>query len=714
MTSFSAIIDQYAHYDLDGDNINELEASLLPFETPADSVDPSKKLVVVLVNSQLFDNISNSSYTADDLTYRLLRFKYDLERENRQARCVRVAPYAVPLNSPPKGGKTLLAIRELLKTIRASFPNLEGVILVGAFPDARVTRLQPEQHITNNPDGTKNEWYCEGGFVFANAVWDIVLADLEGNWSNIYRESLFLEKHEFHVVNNQVSQSGSKVTLMNPRIEITHSPGQQPAMLYDTFFVQDCNYGITILHGGATRVEFELTDDNPEVSQQNRTMPNPIATPTLCVSRINSRRVAVQPPDLRLLDADGNPQRTSNAPPISMSVEDWKRDQALERTLLIDYFDRNHAFRCGKFSRLEFGISLLESGGLGTGAAHEGLDGLGLPSSEVTDATLLDFIRWLKSPSTFRALSSHADCCSTFLKEENDTQAALAESEAGGHPWRWIEEGGQYIPSFKGHSKADLHVYRTLWEDGQLSGVPPSLSLHVGCSAISLIHCDEFFNDAILGAFQNVESLLFFGNQLAICGHNCWWNRGPVGFGRGMAASGAAVFGDGWKQFFDEWLRNPNLKLQGSENKRCYEWSVVGDWTLAKYYPALTSKADLVIADLKAPAQVKAGRFVEYAVTVKNVGTEPAGPSAVAIVFIRMTTGFRGVTLYRYISALDPGESKTVSLLHALTTTNRWTGAKYLVMAAADALADTPESNEFNNTNSVMVTVSPAPFPATL
>ena len=101
----------------------------------------------------------------------------------------------------------------------------------------------------------------------------------------------------------------------------------------------------------------------------------------------------------------------------------------------------------------------------------------------------------------------------------------------------------------------------------------------------SVENCDKAYYDEVYGTFQNAESLLFYANQLAVLSHNSWWNHGPSGFGNKFGSSAAATFGDGWKGFFEKWSQDTSLVQNQVDRKRSYEWSIVGDWTLQKYYP---------------------------------------------------------------------------------------------------------------------------------
>jgi hypothetical protein len=582
---FHNLLDYYFNpYDFDKDGTAEIEnLSLLPFDAGYELIDFGKKLIIVLVESRLFENIAGSSYSSEDLMNRLKTYRNDLRAEGFQTRFIKIKVYTGALR---KGGKTLLAIRELFKKTRSLYKNFAGSVLVGSFPDAMITNLWPAQS-EGMLAGSKLVCYREHGFLVSGCRYDVVLADLDGNWQSLYRESITLDRHTFFVTNGPaipISPGSTKLIIPNPTIVLNEKemPTPGPVTLYDTFFIQDTAYTIKSLPNGSTQVEYDLKPIDPEVAGQDKGMPNPVSTPNIPVSRINARSIAVRPPDRANALKNGKPCETT----ISFSKEEWVRDEILERHLMIDYFDRNHKFRSGAYSAANFTISILESQHYGTGPAQDGLNGLKSmnPTATIPDATILDFIRWLKTPITFRAISTHASNQFTQLLPITDANALLAESEAGGTPWCWINVNGKYKPSFKGDDRADLYLFRTLWENKQLVNICPSLMLHNGCQVDGVVNSENPYNHQSYGTFQNAESLLFYANQLAILCRVTDWNHGPEGFGNKFGSSGTATFGDGWLGFFETWAQKGDLSDKPWERKRSYEWNIVGDWTLRKFY----------------------------------------------------------------------------------------------------------------------------------
>ncbi|MEN6622325.1 MAG: hypothetical protein ABFD50_12325, partial [Smithella sp.] len=92
------------------------------------------------------------------------------------------------------------------------------------------------------------------------------------------------------------------------------------------------------------------------------------------------------------------------------------------------------------------------------------------------------------------------------------------------------------------------------------------------------------YNNATYGLGQNAESVLFYANSLAVISRSKMFNDGPSGFGYGFGSSDNATFGDGWIQHFQTESMDTELAKKRTERKKSSFWSVIGDWTLRKYY----------------------------------------------------------------------------------------------------------------------------------
>ena len=123
------VLNQYSPHDIDGDGVNEINSlQLASFESASEAIPGNARLVLVLVEPRLLGPIAGSPISGSDLLHRLQRFKGDLEAEGYIACVVRTSVYA---GSAHQDGRTVLALRQFLKTVRGTYNNLQGAVLVG-------------------------------------------------------------------------------------------------------------------------------------------------------------------------------------------------------------------------------------------------------------------------------------------------------------------------------------------------------------------------------------------------------------------------------------------------------------------------------------------------------------------------------------------------------------------------------------------------------
>ena len=130
-SDLDALCASHSGVDLDSDGAAEVESlSLLP-ELVRESADAP--LALVLVEERLLQMPTEGP----DLLPHLGTYVDDLATEGWSAVCVGCSVYA---GENHQDGLTLLALREFLRGVAASRPELEAVMLVGAFPDACIVR----------------------------------------------------------------------------------------------------------------------------------------------------------------------------------------------------------------------------------------------------------------------------------------------------------------------------------------------------------------------------------------------------------------------------------------------------------------------------------------------------------------------------------------------------------------------------------------------
>ena len=352
MTSFENIVQEFYGYDLDNDGVKEIESlQFMSFENPSEPIDTGRQFVIVLVEPRLLVNILGSHYSSADILQRLQVLKSDLLAEGVQTRFLEAKVYSGPIH---QDGKTLLAIREFFKEVRNTYNSFDGALLVGAFPESMIVRTWPDWRILTDaeridklgktfPAGTKVYNIGRGVHAYRS---EIVLADLSGNWRNLYyQQHPGLTECVFVPTSEQLSPDGTKVLLkcLTGNYDINQQAYQ------DFFWIKDDKWQEVSTTSNEIEMLLTLKLQDPELDPIDKTQPNPIARSEISVSRINARSIAASP-DARLLDGNRRPKNAPTSPPILTNIFDWQTDSNLERTLLIDYFDRNHAFRTGCYS----------------------------------------------------------------------------------------------------------------------------------------------------------------------------------------------------------------------------------------------------------------------------------------------------------------------------------------------------------------------------
>jgi hypothetical protein len=392
----------------------------------------------------------------------------------------------------------------------------------------------------------------------------------------------------------------------------------------DVFYIQD-HQVTTWVDSGWLRLSILSVDEpSPEATAADRLRPNRIARPEILVSRIDPRRVAVMPTAPADLDgksplnAAGKPQKLRYSTPTDIV---WRRDGSLERKLIADYIARSHRFRLGYDNGQPFRTSAIRA--LDSGLVSPGDFNTLLRRASATfgspvatdDATLLDYISWLKEPAVLRGIAAHSDPVnSQFGKVTNPWILELAtgglDSAGVSHVWRWVrrQQGAEWIlePSFSGLTvDANFHIHRTMFESGALASSGQVFYVHEGCqvmrpkNAETVPYNDPTYGQAnFSGGVANGESLMFYGNGLGLMARNKDFNDMPAGFYDEVKNSGR--FGYGWRAYFyteaetanlNERAADPKVVGTGSDRrwrtlqrKRSYFWNTIGDFTLKMRY----------------------------------------------------------------------------------------------------------------------------------
>jgi len=545
--------------------------------------------VLVFVEPRLLDPLAD----APPLRERLDRLVDDLGEEGYRATLLAVD---LEPGSTHRDGRLVLALREMLRAVSEQ-DDLAGALLVGRFPDAYLVR-------------TCN-WRKHGKLVLRKGTpeartWDdvpylrrvpedvahraeIVLGDLDGRWEDVYVEPRTTLPTTVAVYPDGVPEHGGPCADLE-RGSVTFE---------DFFHVADGD--LEVGEQGAAEEEpakpsVTLVDSrrDHEVGDEDRARPNVMARPDVLVSRIDARGVALRPrADVTgedgegLLDAQGRPQTVRFA--SKDAVPHWRNgiwepDPALERRLLAEYLDRNHAFRTGAAPVAFRPASLAH--GLPSGyremarAASDWRDADPAADDVHGGPTLADVVTWLERPAILRTLRAHSDPWgSTFARGGLDALADLV----GERPLSWTPHGDRLEPSLEaacGGGKLDWFLLRTLWVR-DLVAPEPAFYVHTGCEGISPPGSrNRPYDHPDYGLRQGAEALLFFARGLALVGRAKVFYDEPRDFARTFGEG--ATFGESWAHYFDVESRADAWSKVGGDigRKRAYFWSVLGDWTL--------------------------------------------------------------------------------------------------------------------------------------
>lgn len=597
--SFNKILKQYQSFDMDSDGDSEIN-SLKQMKLDGDEFAPisdDKKRVLVLVEERLLNRIPGSPRSVRQLMDRFKQFRKDLIDEGYAPLFITCDVYA---GTRHQDGLTLLALRRFIKNVDTHW-SLDGVILVGSFPEAMLVRRwvwkRKKWNVTIAGTAYKGARQRDFLRIVPEAVApraDIVLADLDGNWEEIYQkeprklesiEALPLQENSNWPVDDVVFESSK---FNDKTIEFE-----------DFFWIQEDQYERLDAEKGVLKLKLKTAQRHPEISAADRLRRNPIAVPEIQVSRINPRHVAVRPRhDFRdrhgrhFLDSNGKPQVIETETPIKPTSY-LQRDPAFERKLLLEYFDRNHDFRTGAGNGANGLQTAAASYGRGLISATRLNSYLAKSSPRFTNsvsfdsATLLDYVQFLKTPARMKGMSAHSNPWNTSYGRDydvNELHVSLA-----GPPWRWKETrvGSfyRYTPSLEQQGgAADSYIHRTVYENQLLANVGSSLFIHNGCEVNTPEGATRYpYSHPRYGSatgFQNAESILFFLNGVALAARSKVFYDTPRGFTEIMGKDAGHCFGAGWRAYFETEANDPSLVKNVAGNKRTYPWSVIGDWTL--------------------------------------------------------------------------------------------------------------------------------------
>jgi len=566
----------YSGYDQDGDGKPEL-ARVEPLATAGES----GPWVFVLVEARVLEPLEG----APSLRPLLEQHLEDLAIEGWRAALISVelAP-----SGEHRDGRFLLALREFLRAAHER-DALGGVTLVGHFPDALlVRRCNWRKRGDLELDAGTPAARSFDGVPYVRRVpedvahrGDIVLGDLDGRWEERYvQERRGIASTIAAFPDGLPSDGGPAAAVERGSVAFE-----------DVFLIDDGS----MIVSESCEVPIVILDDRDadrECGPEDASRSNAMAVPEIAVSRIDARGSALRPrrdvlgvDGEGLLDEDGAPQtvRFASAAEVLRCSQVWEHDPSLERRLLAEFFERNHAYRTRPHSAAMRPAAFAHELRSGYDVLAPAADWWSL-DKELSDVHgrpgLTEFVSWLKQPAVLRALCAHSDPWGSALQRGD-----VAELEAlVGPAFSWSPEGSTLVPSLEAAcagGKLDFFLLRTLWENGVSQTLAPCLWLYTGCHGVSPPGALKLaYDDPRYGVRQGAESLLFFGGGLALLGRSKVFYDTPRGFA-GVLADGGTM-GDAWIHYFDVESRAERWSDVGGDigRKRAYFWSLLGDWTL--------------------------------------------------------------------------------------------------------------------------------------
>lgn len=574
--AFERACRNYATLDRNGDGIMEIES--LRAVTTARGV--GRGAVLVAVEERLWSRDGSAA----DLQPALRRFVSDIARDGFHTG---LAVTRLHASARHQDGETVLALRQWVQAVYRQVPDLKSLVLVGNFPAPFLVR----QYYWRRTDGltllagtaAARTWNAVSHVRSIAEViampGDIVLADLDGNWDEAYRR-----------LPEQVA--GLLAAFPDdPKGEVTEFH-QRTAERYEDFFMVQDGYWEEYPGPGAKRRFVFPGERNAECAVADLRRVNVLAQPEIAVGRINALHAAIEPnPDIRgvrgegLLDAEGRPQAVEFASPdvVPSPTILWRTSSTLERRLLQEYFDRNHAYRHATASPAWLPASITTEWGSSVPDMQSGVPGWRNASAPLLDirnpkTTIADFAAWMARPALARAIKAHAG--STGFGFEPPADYAAYGSAVGPGFWWWTKQGARLVPDPRPLGGwVNYGLLRSLYENRKLSGAP-AFYLHTGCEGMQPAHfVREPYNSGLYGQWQIAEALLMLGDGLALVGRGKVFYDEPREFWKCMGEGG--TFGDAWRRYFDVESADAELAADGIGRKRAYFWSVIGDCTLS-------------------------------------------------------------------------------------------------------------------------------------
>ncbi|MEQ8764613.1 MAG: hypothetical protein RL885_11845 [Planctomycetota bacterium] len=575
--SVAEVLSSFEGFDIDRDSVPEIRRLERCHDLESQSAEPGPgdALLLILVEGRLL----KPAEAGNPLPELLTEYVQALREDGWLALPIRAEVYS---GERHQDGKTVLALRRMLQAMRSIQPGFQGAILIGSFPEAMLVRRWVWKHNTrsvtlggvklNSGKGPRAAWLAMDPELISHRS-DIVLTDLDGEWEAIYREpKTALDRIQLLPAEPGMGWPDAETPLESSAFRIS------PKTYEDFFWIDDSQIEILEQTEDHLRIRASYEMRRPEIASDDRRQPNPIARPEIMISRLDARHVAVTQPQANL-DETGRPRPV---PVASGSPQrQYRRDPDLERQLLAEYLQRNIAYRRSGVPPEARRVAALTTD-LHTPSKRY-FDGIARNLGKTvtfSKATAVDAARFLQTPALIKGVSAHSSSSCSVLMKGYD--AGELEALTGGRYWFWRKRGEEFVPSYSHSSVRDrLHfaLLRTLWTNGKLKDAGPAFYVHGGCEAISPKNAAKvpYDHESYGGHDQIAESLLFYGNGLALIGRAKVFYDIPRGFEEAFAKG---TFGDVLRRYFEIESQDEKLGRSVASLNRAYFWSILGDWTL--------------------------------------------------------------------------------------------------------------------------------------
>jgi hypothetical protein len=531
--------------------------SLITLDTYPDyNVGMYDKLIILLVAWDLiFPWYPPPFFPQFDAWSSITKLRDDLNKEGYRARILVSKVYS---GTTHQDGNIVLAIRSLFQQVYSTFPKFKGVVLIGHFPEATIIRKgenKPSSSDLVYKDYSYDGYSGHGDYEVLASRSDIVLGDLQGNWDNVYYSKVDVIPSAFSLHDVFCLRDDSASTT-KPNLELC---SKQKYLIQANDIYTEYKTGSWTPQSDSVLESYErfpgeadlyfkamVADGSPKVNGTRLLMEdsesNPLAIPTILVSRINPTRMEKPPYD---------------------------------RMILIDYLYRNHNYRTGGYAkdRKFLGVSFDNN---------------------------IDPVRWAFAEDTS---DIDPNLASTWSGEKlvRDAEAFVFESFLIGIKASLVDihthgdSGGLFF-----HDDDELPQSVLPGLDSSLQGHAGKFFFTCGCRVHALPYYTHAYNSFNGYHASIAEGLLFYCKGLAVtarakiesdtietmefCRLMRWGH--PIGETWRANLLHARREKQGWLAY--EWLG----MIDGAPNpthdyfrKKDYAWHIVGDWTLKLNWP---------------------------------------------------------------------------------------------------------------------------------